>query len=233
MCPWYDMEQQFGPANVKWCEERVCALINEPANTWSNLFFILVGLFLIYRGYKSQTSSMKKFNILFGTTVTIMGSFSFIYHATNNYFTQILDFVGMYFYVYFLLCISLYHFKMMKARNAFYAFFCFVIVSIALIPASRYIHFPYHAIVGFAAVALTMLQVRGWLTDKNYPKKDLLICLGFFALGAGFSYSDVSRLFCDPSNHFVQGHAIWHLCSALGTWFSYLVFSKQYQSSLK
>jgi hypothetical protein len=232
-CPWHDMEQQFGPANVKWCEERICAFINEPANAWSNMLFLLVGLFLIYRGFKAKNASMGKFDTLFGAIVFFMGSASFVFHATNNYFTQILDFVGMYLYIYFLLCISLHHFKMVSARAAVYIFFSCVIISTALIPASRYIHFPYQVIVGIAAFTLAGLQLRGWLTDKNYPKKQLLISLGFFILAAGFSYSDISRILCDPSNHFIQGHAIWHLCCAVGTWFSYLVFSKQYQSSLE
>ncbi|MBC7457546.1 MAG: ceramidase domain-containing protein [Bdellovibrionaceae bacterium] len=232
-CPWHDMEQQFGPANVKWCEERICAFINEPANAWSNVLFILVGLFLIYRGIKAKKTPMGKFDSRFGTIVVFMGVSSFIFHATNNFATQILDFIGMYFYIYFLLCISLYHFKLVTSRAAIYIFFGCVVVSTALIPLSVYIHFPYQAIVGVSALGLAFLQIKGWLSDKNYPKKHLLFCLGSFVIAAGFSYSDISRRFCDPGNHFIQGHAIWHIFGAIGTWFSYLVFSKQYQSSLK
>jgi len=31
-----------------------------------------------------------------------------------------------------------------------------------------------------------------------------------------FSGADVSRLYCDPHNHWVQGHAIWHVFSGVG-----------------
>jgi hypothetical protein len=233
ICPWYDMEQQFGPANIKWCEERICAFINEPANAWSNLFFLFVGAFLIYRGFKAKNTPMGKFDALFGAIITFMGSASFVFHATNNFLTQIFDFIGMYFYVYFLLCISLYHFKLVSKRTALLIFFSAVVISTALIPLSRYIHFPYQAIVGIAAVTLSALQIRGWMTDKDYPKKYLLITLGCFIGAAGFSYLDISRTVCDPSNHFIQGHALWHIFCAAGTAFSYVVFSKQYQSSLQ
>lgn len=230
-CPWSHLEQSFGPANVKWCEERLCAFINEPANAWSNLLFILVGLFIIYKGFKAKPSPLGKFNFIFGLIVTFMGTASFVFHATNNYLTQIFDFIGMYFYIYFLFCLSLYHFKKISVRTAINLFWGCVTLSTALIPASRYIHFPYQAIVGFAAVTVALLQIRGWVSDKNYPKKELIFCLGFFILGAVFSYLDISRTVCHPENHFIQGHALWHLCCGFGCWFSYLVFSKQYQSS--
>ena len=32
-CPWHALAE-FGQANVKWCEQRLCAWVNEPANAW-------------------------------------------------------------------------------------------------------------------------------------------------------------------------------------------------------
>ena len=46
-CPWYEAQQAYGPPNVNWCEQTVCHIINEPANTWSNLIFLFVGLIII------------------------------------------------------------------------------------------------------------------------------------------------------------------------------------------
>jgi hypothetical protein len=31
---------------------------------------------------------------------------------------------------------------------------------------------------------------------------------------AAFSLADVTRPYCDPSNHWLQGHAIWHRLTA-------------------
>ena len=39
-CPW----SGWAPPNVQWCEENLCALVTAPANTWSNLAYIVVGL---------------------------------------------------------------------------------------------------------------------------------------------------------------------------------------------
>ena len=38
--------------------------------------------------------------------------------------------------------------------------------------------------------------------------------LALSAVGAAFSAADVTRLFCDPQDHFFQGHAIWHVLTA-------------------
>ena len=46
-CTWYDLTEKYGAPNIKWCEQTLCQFISEPANTWSNLGFLMVGI-LIY-----------------------------------------------------------------------------------------------------------------------------------------------------------------------------------------
>ena len=41
-CPW----SGFTPPNVDWCEEELCAWIVNPADTWSNLAYVVLGLFM-------------------------------------------------------------------------------------------------------------------------------------------------------------------------------------------
>jgi predicted membrane channel-forming protein YqfA (hemolysin III family) len=227
-CPWQPMENLFGSANIKWCEERLCAWVNEPANAWSNILYVVMGLYLIYQGFKNQRKLSGQFQFVFGCIVYIMGLCSFVYHATNNFLTQIFDFIGMFLYVYMLLCLCLYKLKITNAKTSFYIFTGLVAVSTALVPAAKYIHFPYQIIILFAALGIIILQTKIWLkSKKNYATKYLFFCLSFFVIAVCFSYSDVTRLFCDPTNHFLQGHAIWHLLSAIGVWFSYLLFACQ------
>ena len=44
--------------------------------------------------------------------------------------------------------------------------------------------------------------------------------MGFMALATACSIADVTRLWCDPDNHWLQGHAAWHLLSALSLLFA-------------
>ncbi len=39
-CPW----DSFAPATSRFCEDAVCGWIREPANTWSNVGFIVAGI---------------------------------------------------------------------------------------------------------------------------------------------------------------------------------------------
>ena len=95
-CPWYDITEKTGAPNIKWCEETLCQWVSEPANTWSNLGYIIVGVFIIYLANKHKHNSNLK---QFGPIVIFMGAMSLFYHQSNFYGSQILDFVGMFFFV--------------------------------------------------------------------------------------------------------------------------------------
>src|SRR4051812_39077167 len=45
-CPWSELSH-LAPPNLKWCEAQVCGWIVEPANTWSNLAYGLLGAALL------------------------------------------------------------------------------------------------------------------------------------------------------------------------------------------
>lgn len=222
-CPWYDMYEKFGPANVKWCEERLCALINEPLNTWSNVPFMLVGLFILFLGFK-QVDRFKK---IFGSAVFLMGFGSFFYHATNNYLTQIFDFIGMYLYVYLLLCLCLLNLKKITIKTSVYLYTLLVVLSVLAIPIARQNGFPYQMIVFIVNIPVfgLLLYLRKKM-GQEFPTKYLVLSLGFFITAAAFSYMDVSRIICNPQHPYFQGHALWHALGAIGTYFSYLLFSE-------
>ncbi len=57
-------------------------------------------------------------------------------------------------------------------------------------------------------------------TKAKVSHKYLFASLGFLGIGAAFSASDVTRRFCDPENHWIQGHAIWHYFGAVALFFS-------------
>jgi len=91
-CPWYALAE-LGPPNIKWCEERLCAWINEPANAWSNLAFVIVALMISWlaRGRPAASDTLRRF----APTVALVGVCSFVFHASNTYVTQLLDYVAI------------------------------------------------------------------------------------------------------------------------------------------
>jgi hypothetical protein len=45
------------------------------------------------------------------------------------------------------------------------------------------------------------------------------------ALAQTFSTLDLTRVWCDPDNHVLQGHALWHLLSAVAIAFVYRFYA--------
>lgn len=90
--PWAALERP----NIKWCEEILISLIAAPANTWSNLAYIISGVynFLLVRNERGRLIK------LFGPVIIFLGCASFIYHAFYTLFFQFFDLVGMLMFIF-------------------------------------------------------------------------------------------------------------------------------------
>ena len=55
-CPWANWSRP----NIKWCEENLCQVITTPANTWSNLVYIIVGLYILIEGARNYERKRKR-----------------------------------------------------------------------------------------------------------------------------------------------------------------------------
>ena len=97
-CPWSPLRALFGPPNVNWCEASLCGWIEEPANALSNIAYLLTALWIL-RASRFQAGKARKENTLLAVVVYVMGFCSLVYHASNNFGTQLLDFLGMFLYV--------------------------------------------------------------------------------------------------------------------------------------
>jgi hypothetical protein len=210
-CPWYDEIQRFGDANIKWCEERVCAFINEPVNAWSNLAYIAVGLWILTR------------NRQFGIMTLLVGIFSFIFHATNFYLTQIFDYLGMYLVVAQLLTMNLVRLSKIKVTQFYPVFLGLIAFMLVLLQAMRMAGYPYQLIVLLGVVLIIWTEFR---CKDRYASKSLPAAVFFFALGVTTLLLDKTRVVCDPKNIFLQGHSYWHLFSALSIGCIYLHYER-------
>ena len=97
-CPWHEAAERLGAPNIKWCESTACAWVSEPANTWSNLAYLLVALVV---GWQCRRSTHPELRWM-APALFLMGLLSGIYHASNLYLTQVLDFLGMFLFIFWL-----------------------------------------------------------------------------------------------------------------------------------
>lgn len=206
-CPWSGMT----PPNVDWCEEELCAWITNPANTWSNLLYVVLGVVMWREARRDGRPSLA----LFGPTSVAVGVFSFAYHASYTWLLQFFDFVGMFLFCFAVLAQGALRLGWIGAGRQTAFFWCGVAASSALVPVLFEAGIPIQGIV--ALLVLAMIAQELWLLRRDRARpahRFWWLALALIALAALFSALDVTRTWCDPANHWLQGHALWHLLSA-------------------
>lgn len=224
-CPWYDITESQGAPNIKWCEETLCQWISEPANTWSNLGYLIVGLIVTYLAFKNRNSfEMKQF----GPIVFFMGAMSFFYHQSNFYGSQILDFVGMFFFVGWVIGINLIRLGKLQKKNLI-AFNLITGLILTVLVHVMYLYgIKFQSIVLFAAIAIIWTEVK--IRRKQvYEMSWFIAGLITIAIAFGFSIADGQRFWCTPENHgwLEQGHAIWHWVASLSMFMIFKHYSQK------
>src|SRR6476659_1787457 len=87
-CPWAELP----PATIAFCERRLCALVAEPSNAWSNLAYLAAGLYLIGRSVRRRGGPV----VAIGVASVLVGLGSFAFHATGTRLGEVLDVSAMY-----------------------------------------------------------------------------------------------------------------------------------------
>jgi disulfide bond formation protein DsbB len=216
-CPWWALSELRLP-NVDWCEAQRCAWVVEPANAWSNVAYVAVGAALWWLARDARSRSLR----LFGPAAAFVGLCSGIYHSSYTFVLQVLDFAGMYVFCYLLLTLNLQRLGLLAASDLPRRFAQLVVATTALTVAVDFLQVPIQGLV-----FLLILAIVG--TELALRRREPGTRLGFFALavgligtGAVFSVLDVTRTWCDPAHPFLQGHAIWHVLSALSLFAAWL-----------
>lgn len=220
-CPWYDMLQTYGAPNVHWCEELICSYINNPANTWTNIGYIIFGILAWRLG-----SPNKRFTRLFGFALIFTGLVSGFYHATNNYLTQFFDFVGMFTLVSSIICVNLLRMRVTKDFSIPIYLAMTTVFSLGFFYA-HYL-FPVQMLIVIAVAIIIAQEV--YITrkvKKTLNFKTFMSAIVLLAIAQLFSQLDLKRIWCEPTNHFIlQGHALWHLTAAVALYVYFLFVRK-------
>lgn len=219
-CPWYEAQQTYGAPNVNWCEPTVCATINEPANTWSNLGYILIGLALI----KKMNEPLMR---MFGLCVFVMGSLSFTYHATNNYLTQYFDFVGMFLMMSFLLAFNILRVIGSNPRQIYTLFWFLFSMNTIIFMCFDIMDIAVQKMMLMNAVPVILFDIISGFKEKRlHEYKYFFLCVLSLVAAQVFAIIDIKRIYCDPENIILHGHVIWHILGAFGMLFAGLHINK-------
>ena len=206
-CPWEPLSSFWLP-NVRWCEAQLCSIVVEPANTWSNLGYVFAGLALLALGRRRGDRTLR----VFGAAEIVVGVASFVYHMSYTGVLQVLDFLGMYVFTNLLIALNLLRLGWLSRERFGPAYATSVVALTALTVALRFTPFPIQGLVfgAILAIVATELLQRAPGIDRRF----FWASLATLTVAAVFSAADVTGAFCEPENHFVQGHAIWHVLGA-------------------
>jgi hypothetical protein len=213
-CPWHEAQLSYGTPNVDWCEPTICSYITEPANTWSNIGFLIVAL-LILKKFKHKLIRC------FSWIVLTMGLFSSIYHATNNYMSQYLDFIGMSLMTSFLLTFGIIRVTQ-KSWGEFFSFYWFFVsMNLVLIMFLDIAKLPVQLLLMMNAVPIVAIEVAIVLKTKKI-KRELYFALSVcvLILAQIFAQVDLHRIYCEPKNWILHGHVAWHLLCAVAMYYA-------------
>ncbi len=231
-CPWHPWAAKTGTPNIKWCEETLCAWFSEPANTWSNLGYLIAGIAIFYLAMRQKQSLALK---CFGPIIFFMGLMSLIYHMSNIYLTQVLDFVGMFLFVGWAIAMNMVRMGKIGCRQMPVFVIGLTAVLLALVHLMYLLGVRFQVLVLGAAVVILATEYGARSRNKGHTTyKWFAASLGLLLIAFSFSVADGKRLWCDESSHgwFSQGHALWHWISAIAMLTFYLHYSQLTQSVL-
>ena len=225
-CPFYS---NLAAPVIKFCEPNLCASIVQPANAWSNLAYVIVGLTILI------LAKNDKKNLLWwlGPITILIGLFSFAYHASYTFIGQMLDLGSMFLFATFLLIINMKRIKpSLKNTTATWLFvfinvFCLVLMYIIRTAKGFNIGI---LIFGMELAIILMLEAIAWSRAKtHYRLSHILTALLIASVAAVIWMFDYTHLWCNANTyHYLNGHELWHILTAASLLFVYF-FYRQFE----
>lgn len=227
-CPW----SSYRAGTLHFCEAKRCDWIVAPAETWSNLAYFVMAI-LIWR-------SRVRWSHLAGSFVfcaAIVGFFSFVYHMSHIWWFETLDLGSMLFLATLLLRENLIRLGWLtrekSGRLSIAILFASFAILFALEGLARTSVFGAVVVIAVWLEALLAVRNRREVREKKTEKIDYFwfkSSLALILIAYAAWWLDFARIVCDPENHFISGHAVWHVVNS----FCFLTlhrFYQQFQSS--
>lgn len=203
-CPWDGLE----PASVAFCEARLCAHVVEPSNAWSSWGYVALGLWLLLRREARQRGLLA--GVALANVAIGLGSFAF--HATGTFIGELIDLFGMFLLSGLMLAHALGRFRGWSPGRVGLAWAGFVVTPMLGVLMVKPAGIPLFAMELLTAIGL---EVRAWRRGESPHFRVFAQALGLVALAFVIWLTDTTKLLCDPHNHIVTGHAVWHALNAV------------------
>lgn len=233
---WSGMTVSKSALVVEYCEfNHPQRFFHQPINTYSNLAYFFFGLLILLiarqdhrnrvNGSGNRLAGFPLLSALMGGCFVYLSIGSAFFHASLTYVGQRVDMNATYSILLTLLGITLYHLvyhvQLSKPQQWVWVGWLLVVIGLflpvaLLVSSSRLV--PALILLLNAGMVVNYFQFRRqrsiWVVLLSF----VLIILAIY-----IRTLDVQKVGCDPYSFF-QGHALWHLLTALSSFGSYCFF---------
>jgi hypothetical protein len=195
------------PATVHFCEARLDGPVAEPANTWSSLGYILVGVWLFAR--RGAASRVPLATVAIAEIGIGVGSIGL--HGTGTFAGEVLDLTGMFLLSGCLFALGLGRLLRLSDRGIAGLWALAVALPLALLAVVHGSGIASFAVLLAAGIGAELVLYR---RDHTVGFRCFKQAMALFGVAFFFWILDMTRLVCLPDNHVLTGHAVWHLLNA-------------------
>jgi hypothetical protein len=232
---WFGAQE---PGIGEFCERQHSGLIKEPANTWSNIGFIISGLSIgwaLFKGfYNDSANSLTRsrfYAVFFPSLVVFLGPGSMAKHATNAPVGGFFDMLSMYLIASFTVAYASERFFRLKPLHFTIIFSIVLITCIIANFTHCEIIFGFFGTTAFAFyITLTCIleSLNIYIRKMQHQTRWAYLSLGTLLLS--FLIWNLTRTgtpLCNPDS-VIQGHAIWHGLDALSVYFLFRYYVSEH-----
>lgn len=213
-CPWFDLHARF-PPNIDWCEEKLCAVVVTPFNSWTNLAYLIAAALMWFGARRATEPALR----LFGPATAVTGLASFAYHQSLNMFSQLLDFFGMYAFCILLLMANLRRMERWPAGQRGQSWYWMAVAAMTVLTAiSFWMGIAPQWYVGLLIVLVVVTELAQHPPERHFFWASVLVVIAASVLSA----LDLTRTVCDAANHWLQLHGLWHVLTAMAIYLAFL-----------
>jgi len=228
---WEGWRESHGLRNPSYTEQIYTSeIIRTRANTWSNLSYILVGLYTIAlsrhdrrqpataaSGYLIRTPVM---SLTFGVACCILGLGSGLFHASLTRIGQQIDVAAMYMPLLTLCAVNLGRWMPASFNMGQRSFPCWIPLLI-LVAVCSVLLFVFKWSMSSVVVLSSLIAMVGisivadqFRTSRLLSIRWVLVSFALLIAAVACRELDIARRFSSPQS-LLQGHAFWHILTSL------------------
>ena len=222
---------QAGLRGLNFCEHSRDALIKQPANTFSNIGFIVVGLIIArllmiekYGINRNRLTSTLFYPTFFATLCVLMGPGSMAMHASTTIIGSYFDVTSMYLLSAFMFAYAFIRLFNLSEPVFFISFLVVMIICNLVYFFSNDLSnlIDRNSIFGVFIISATLLEYAIIYKNKVSIKKRWAVAfsLTFIVASIIWHFSKTGNILCYEYS-LIQGHAIWHILDAITLYFMF------------